>query len=338
MLSRLDDPFFAEPTGPGRPLVVFLGDDIDDEDHDVLFPALRERGTAVIRVHPAELVVRLDRERITFTVAGRPLEPDLVVGWVLDELLLPGMAQLDVFARAGVPVINDTLTLFRAQNKLLDSSLLGAVDALHYPVISGMDTAELRAWLDELDGPAVVKPLVGHGGRGIERIGGVPERDALIAWMEKEGRAYYAMPWIENPGRDIRVYTVNHRAVFAMYRYAPTGRWITNVLAGGLITMCPLTDELIELAERASRGAGTLIGGVDIAENLYTGELVVYEVNSCPTCEPPVLDTLADFLAAAAADLEGTLQTWRPGRVYTEFDGSPELFHASKHGQLKPST
>ncbi|QGU03545.1 ATP-grasp domain-containing protein [Corynebacterium comes] len=336
MLSRLDDPFFTDPTGPDRPLVLFLGDDIDEEDHDILFPALRDRGVAVVRVHPADLVIRLDRGRIMLTVHGRQLEPDLVVGWVLDDLLLPGMIQLDLFARAGVPVINDALTLFRAQNKLLDSSMLAAAGALFYPVISGSDTAEFRAWLDDLDGPVVVKPLFGHGGRGIERIATPAERASFIDRIAHDGRSYYAMPWIENPGRDIRVYTVNHRAVFAMYRYAPPGRWITNVLAGGLMKMCPLTEDIIELAERASRGAGTLIGGVDIAENLDTGELLVYEVNSCPTCEPPALKMIADFLAAAVRDLDHARETWRPARVYTEFDGSPELFHASKRDRLMP--
>lgn len=336
MLSRLDDPFFTDPAGVQRPLVVFLGDDIDDEDHDILFPALRERGVAVIRVHPEELVIRLDRDRITFTVQGRPLRPDLVVGWVLDELLWPGMAQLDVLARAGVPVINDALTLFRAQNKLLDSSMLAAAGALRYPVISGRDTTELTTWLADLGGPAVVKPLTGHGGRGVERIDAPADRDALLDRIGHDGRHYYAMPWIENPGRDIRVYTVNHRAVFAMYRYAPPGKWITNVLAGGLIAMCPLTEDIARLAEQASRGAGTLIGGVDIAENLHTGELVVYEVNSCPTCEPPALEMIADFLAAAVEDLDSARETWRPTSVHTDFDDSPELFHASKRDRLRP--
>lgn len=33
MLSRFDDDLHSD-----RPLVVFLGDNIDEEDHDVLFP------------------------------------------------------------------------------------------------------------------------------------------------------------------------------------------------------------------------------------------------------------------------------------------------------------
>ena len=219
MLSRLDDPLDTD-----RPLVVFLGDDIDEEDHDILFPALRERGVSVVRVHPTELVVTMDDTGITFSVAGQQLKPDLVVGWVLDELLIPGMAHLDVFARAGIPVINDAVTLFRAQNKYLDSSLLSLSGDLGYPVLTGRSPEALETWVRELDGPAVIKPLVGFGGRGLRKIDGEMELQEFLTELHRDGGAYYAVPWVNNPGRDIRVYTINHQPVFAMYRYAPPGK------------------------------------------------------------------------------------------------------------------
>lgn len=165
MLSRIDDDLHTD-----RPLVVFLGDDIDEEDHDVLFPALRERGVAVVRVHPTELVVEMTSAGIGFSVAGQPLRPDLVVGWVLDELLVPGMAHLDVFRRAGMPVINDAVTLFRAQNKYLNSFMLSLAGVLNYPVLTGRSPEVLEDWVRALDGPAVLKPLAGFGGRGLHKI------------------------------------------------------------------------------------------------------------------------------------------------------------------------
>ena len=313
---------------------MFLGDDIDDEDHDLLFPALGRLGVRVIRVHPADLVTRLDREGATFSVAGHRIRPDLVVGWVLDELIHPGMAQLDVLKRAGVPVINDALTLLRAQNKYTNSAMLAAGGALRFPALVGRDDDALIDWVAELDGPVVIKPTVGFGGRGLLRLEGAEDARRFLSGLADD-ELYYAVPWIDNPGRDIRVYVINHHPVFAMYRYAPEGKWITNVRAGGRIAMCPLTDDIAELAATASRAAGTLIGGVDIAENLATGELVVYEANSCPTCEPPALAELAGFLAAAVHDLDEALRTWRPGTVYTEYDPDPALFHESKRAQMK---
>lgn len=308
MKSRLDDDLDSD-----RPLVVFLGDDVDEQDHDVLSPLLRARGTAVVRVHPHDLVTRLDEAGPTFTVDGRPLRPDLVVGWVLDELLLPGMAQLDVLARAGIPVVNDALTLFRAQHKFLDSSQLSAAGVLRYPVITGRDRAALLDWMAASDRPAVFKPLSGFGGRGLQKLADVPAAHALLDYLD--GEPYYVVP-----------YTVNHHPVFAIYRYAADGAWVTNILAGGSMAVCPLSDEIVDLAARASRASGTLIGGIDIGENTTTGELVVYEVNSCPTCEPPVLEAIADFLAAAVTDREADA-AWRPQRDYTLVEPT---FHPGK--------
>lgn len=330
MLSRFD-----EPPRPDQPLIVILSDDTDEEDHNVLFPALRDRGTSVIRVHPHELVVNI-RDRVqSFSAAGLEFTPDLVVGWVLEDLLFPGMAHLEAFAAAGVPVINSALTLFRAQNKYVTSAHLAAERALGYPVITGRDPVALRSWMAEFGGPAVTKPVFGFGGRGLQRADTAADLQPVLTRVEQSGENYYAMPWVQNPGRDIRVYTVNHHAVFAMYRYAPAGQWVTNVKAGGQIAMCPLTEDISALASRASRAVGTLIGGVDIGEDTATGELVVYEVNSCPTCEPPVLLAAADFLAAAARDVDAAVRTWRPAKVYDGVDDDPALFHPSKHGLIR---
>jgi len=329
MLSRLD------PVRNDQPLVVILGDDTDDEDHDLLFPALRARDTSVIRVHPNELNIRMASGSLQFSVAGERIQPDLVVGWVLEGLLFPGMAHLEAFQAAGVRVINDAITLFRAQNKYVTSAILTASKTQQYPVITGRDPGTLANWMTDVGGSAVVKPLFGYGGRGLRRIRSPEEMEAVMRDIEREDTPYYAMPWVDNPGRDIRVYTVNHHPMFAMYRHAPEGQWITNVRAGGEISMCPLSDEIINLASRASKDAGTLIGGVDIGEDQASGELVVYEVNSCPTCEPPVLDAVADFLAALARDFEAALQTWRPELVYRELNNDPGLFHRSKQGLLR---
>lgn len=307
------------------PLIVILADDTDEEDHALLFALLDERSVDTLRVHPADLAVSMDADTVTFRVHDRELSPDLVIGWVLDDLLIPGMAHLDVFARLGVPVINDALTLFRAQNKYLDSSLQALAGLLPYPVFTGHDRDAALRWLRGRT-PAVVKPLSGHGGRGLRLIPGPEEAPAILDALLDARVPYYLVPYIDNPGRDIRVYTINHHPVFAMYRYAAEGQWITNMLAGGAAAHCPLTEEIAAVASAASRAAGTLIGGIDIGENRETGELVVYEVNSCPTCEPPVLLALADFLAEAVVDLPHARATWRPTRDYAR----PPYFHPSK--------
>ena len=329
MLSRFD-----EPPRPDQPLIVILSDDTDEEDHNVLFPALRDRGTSVIRVHPHELVVNIRDGVQSFSAAGLEFTPDLVVGWSW-RICCSRDGPSGGVRRRGSPRDQLALTLFRAQNKYVTSAHLAAEGALGYPVITGRDPVALRSWMAELGGPAVTKPVFGFGGRGLQRADTAADLQPVLAGVEQNGENYYAMPWVQNPGRDIRVYTVNHHAVFAMYRYAPAGQWVTNVKAGGQIAMCPLTEDISALASRASRAVGTLIGGVDIGEDTATGELVVYEVNSCPTCEPPVLLAAADFLAAAARDVDAAVRTWRPAKVYDGVDDDPALFHPSKHGLIR---
>lgn len=317
------------------PLLAVLADGRDQEDFDVLFPALGEHGIRTVRCDPREITTEVRAGRLAFGVNGRPLEPALVLGWALEEVRDPAMVMLDLFALAGVPVLNDAMTLYRAQHKLLNAARLASGGALGYPIIAGHDPATLRQWTREEGTRAVVKPMRGYGGRGVRTIDGEDELRDWWSGRADEEEPFFAMPWIENPRRDIRVYTVNHHPVFAMYRYAPEGSFVTNVKAGGSIAMCPLTSELIDIAARASRAAGTPIGGIDVAEDRAADELVVYEANSCPSLEPAVLGEVADFLAAAARDPRGALERWEPDRVFTQQDDSPELFHPSKRHLLR---
>lgn len=322
VLSRLDDALTGD-----KPLIMFLGDDVDEEDHSVLFPELRHRGVSVIRVHPAELSVTIEPMMTSLMVDHVRIHPQLVVGWVLKELLWQGMALLDVIQRCGIAVINDAMTLFRAQNKLTMSSLLHYATVPHYPAWYGSEESAARAWLEAGHLPGVSKPVRGFGGEGLTLLTESSDIEGAMS-TPVSAEPSYLVPWVDNPGRDIRVYTVDHHAVFAMYRYAPDNGWVTNVRAGGSISHCPVTPELADVAEAASRAAGTVIGGVDIAET--PAGFVVHEVNSCPTCEPPVLRVLADFLAATVKGETGPDQPWRPPHVHTETMPPQQAFHPSK--------
>ena len=114
----------------------------------------------------------------------------------------------------------------------------------------------------------------------------------------------------------------DHAILFAEIdqRIAPAGTWISNA-PGNTRRATPLVAALREIAERASRALDTLYAGVDVARDAATGELAVYEVNTCPTCsatftelgiEPVVLSELAAFLVAAGRDFDAASRDWRP--------------------------
>ena len=79
----------------------------------------------------------------------------------------------------------------------------------------------------------------------------------------------YIQEFIENPGRDIRIFVLGGSAIGAIYRKAVPGSWVNNLSQGGSADRCVLTDEQKELAEKASLAIGTTFAGVDIIEGIW---------------------------------------------------------------------
>ncbi|MEU6073266.1 hypothetical protein [Micromonospora sp. NPDC047074] len=309
-----------------RPLIVLLGNDYDETDHAVLFPEVRRRGADIVRVHPDELVTELTATGARFHFEGEEIAPDLVVGWVYEDILYRGMYQLEAFERMGVPVLNTARTLFCGQNKYLNSVMLHAAGVPHMPVLSGRDAKSLGRWAQTQTYPLVLKPVVGFGGNGLRKIESMAELSEIVDTLPPDEH-YYLVPFVDNPGRDIRVYCLNYEPVYAHYRYAPEGHWITNFSAGGSMAPCDLTPDLIDIAASASRAVGARMSGVDVVEDQRTGTLRIFEVNTCPSNEPPVLPDFAQFLVEAATDFDRTLASWKPEHVLYEPKPTDKLFH-----------
>lgn len=305
-----------------KKLIVFLGNDYDQRDHEDLFPAIEELGVNVLRIHPYEITTCFSSDGVRFLFNGEELSPDLVVGWVYEDLLIPGMYLLEAFENVGVPVINNARTLFMAQNKYLLSSMLHKAKVNHLPVISGRDKHTLLNKQIKISYPVVYKPIVGFGGNDVKRFH--CENELKDFFEQTNPKEYYLQPFVKNPGRDIRVLCINYHAVVAINRYAPEGGWITNTVAGGRPELAQLNNELIKIAEDASRACNTLISGVDVIEDISSGGYKILEVNSCPSAQPnfdligeqPVfLFELARFLVYLLENFEDGLRNWKPSRL-----------------------
>ena len=90
--------------------------------------------------------------------------------------------------------------------------------------------------------------------------------EASLERLLEERGMLYIQEFIENPGRDIRVFVVGGTAIGAIYRKAAAGSWVNNLSQGGSADRCVLTNEQKELAEKASLAIGTTFAGVDIIE------------------------------------------------------------------------
>jgi [lysine-biosynthesis-protein LysW]---L-2-aminoadipate ligase len=183
----------------------------------------------------------------------------------------------------GFKVINNFNVSEICGNKLLTSLAL-IKDNVPTPETSFAFSSESAAQLmDKLGYPLVVKPIVGSWGRGVYLIKDKSAAELLIASREEIGnifsRIYYVQEKIDRPPRDIRCIVIGDRIVASIYRFAPEGRWITNVATGGRSEIAPMNSELEEITFKAARSVGDGILGIDIMEDPKRGYLV-HEINN----------------------------------------------------------
>jgi tetrahydromethanopterin:alpha-L-glutamate ligase len=91
----------------------------------------------------------------------------------------------------------------------------------------------------------------------------------------------YIQEFVPNPGRDIRVFVVGEEALGAMYRVSLEGSVVSNLSQGGRPVTCELTEEIQDLAVRATKAVGADFAGVDLIEG--ENGLLVLEVNGTPS-------------------------------------------------------
>jgi RimK family alpha-L-glutamate ligase len=179
------------------------------------------------------------------------------------------------------PVINAPRALEVSIDKYLTLARLHDAGIPVPRTIVAQDAAAIEAAWRTLGEAAVVKPLFGSQGRGIERIASL---GGLAPWLEAAQRAEppgavcYLQEFVAHPGWDARVLVVGNR-LFTMRRVS-TGDWRINVSRGARPEAWAAPADWEDLAVRAARAVGAEIAGVDILPTA-AGPLVV-EVNAVP--------------------------------------------------------
>lgn len=280
--------------------ISFLADATDETDIAAVVAEIESLGGIGDRCDPTELVFSMETGHIEVLRNGSPFHPDLVVGWLFEDWLAPGMAILDVLELAGIRVINQGAVLFRGQNKATMSAALSRSRVPNESVLFSVSAQSEH--LPEAEFPAVLKPALAiaggrtvvSSGRGVSRVFDAAALEATISLLSSVSQPLYLQRYIERPdNRDIRVWAFGFQAVCACYKIPSAGKWISNTDAGSTLRVCELTEHLVEVSCAAARSIDAKIAGIDVAEN-PDGRLTVLEVNTCPT-----------FLRAA--ELFGTL-------------------------------
>ncbi len=148
--------------------------------------------------------------------------------------------------------------------------------------------AALKA-IEKIGYPAVLKPMRGSWGRLLAKLDNPSMAESILEHRRFMGgtfnSVFYLQPYVEKPGRDIRVLVVGDEVVYAIYRYS--SHWITNTARGSRPEVCPITPDLEALALKAARAVGGGILAVDIFEvpvdaGSSPSALLVNEVNHNP--------------------------------------------------------
>ena len=186
-----------------------------------------------------------------------------------------------ILENMGLTVINAFQTSLTCGNKLFTTlALIKAGLPSPKTMMAFTPETALRA-LDAVGYPAVLKPVVGSWGRLVALIKERESAQAVIEAREEIKNAllhlYYVQEFVERPPRDIRVIVIGDEVAAASYRYPPPGEWRTNVARGGISKPCPITQELKQLALKASKAVGGGVVAVDCMEG--PDGFLVNEVN-----------------------------------------------------------
>lgn len=181
---------------------------------------------------------------------------------------------------AGRLVVNRLDPLLAAQDKFRTSCLL-ARGGVATPRAAVAQTAAAAEEALSVLGEAVVKPVAGSLGEGVERAGPDAAGRRLVTERVARDGAVYLQAYLPHPGRDLRVFVVGGRARAAIARHARPGEWRTNVAGGGRAEAVLIGPALASVAEGAAAALGLDYAGVDLVPG--PDGPVVLEVNGNPS-------------------------------------------------------
>jgi ribosomal protein S6--L-glutamate ligase len=251
------------------------------------------------------LDARLVSGRETVRLGG----DDLVLGR-LDVLptvdgVEPGLFDLLLLERRGVPVRNPAAALLAAHDKLRTARLLARAG------IPGPRTGWVRAPDDPLPLPAplVLKPRFGSWGTDVHRCSTEAEARELLhalaerSWFRRHGALVQEL--VRSEALDLRVLVAGGRVMGAVTRTAAPGEWRTNVSLGGHKAHAEARARARELALAAAAALGCDLVAVDLLR--VNGGFVVLELNAAADFDQDYVSPGEDVYEDVARALELSL-------------------------------
>jgi RimK family alpha-L-glutamate ligase len=267
--------------------------------------ALAARGCEAVRLDPTRVGAAAGAGGAA-TIAAADDTPLEALDALLVRVVPPGSLDQIVFrvdalhllADRGLVIVNCPRCLERTIDKHWTTRLL-ADAGLPTPRTFVTERADRALAAFAAFGDAVVKPLLGSGGRGLFRVS-----DPDLAWrafrtLEQQRAVIYMQEFVPHHRHDLRLFVAGGRLVAAARREGDG--WKSNLAAGAVARSHVPTDAQADLARRAAAVVESDYAGVDLLE-AEDGRLLVTEVNGIPAWSGVQSTTRAD-IAGAIADV-----------------------------------
>lgn len=197
-----------------------------------------------------------------------------------------GLAVVNQFDMMGVPVLNNSVPIARARDKLRALQILARFKVAIPRTAMMRNRDDLEQALERIGGlPAIVKLLQGTQGVGVMLAHSLQELESILDTMWNLDQEILLQEFIaESRGRDVRALVVGDRVVGAMRRKATVqGEFRSNIHRGGEGEPVDLPPAYRDEAIRAARVIGLEVAGVDMLESSAGPKIT--EVNSSPGIE-----------------------------------------------------
>ena len=207
----------------------------------------------------------------------------------------PGMSILEAAEAVGIPTINNSRSIRLVRDKAVAVAFARA-HGLPIPETYFVSHPRLLHQIPAEDYPIVVKPSNGSSCKGVYRLNGPDELEALE--IAEAGESFFlAQRYAENAGFDIKVYVTGNEV------YAPIAK--QSVLHGEVRErFVPLTPQVRKLALQVGKLFGLDIYGLDVVDTPQGPAIL--DINDFPSFGgvPRAVRRISEYVLHAAKRAE----------------------------------
>jgi ribosomal protein S6--L-glutamate ligase len=180
---------------------------------------------------------------------------------------------------AGIRVVNPCYAFRRARDKYATQYTLEAA-SLPIPTTYTTESMSDAYHVSEIYGDFIYKPILSSMGKGSMRFSDPDLAYNAYKMLDRYNQPLILQKYVQNPGRDIRVFVIGDEVVGSAYKYKAEGKWKTNVAQGGRMVDEKVPENILELGLSATHAMGLDYSGVDVMES--PDGPVILEVNGSP--------------------------------------------------------